>query len=155
MTRGFIVRVVMLALAIAPVYAQGGHSTDRFTEDFAFVVPADDGCTGEAVQVYGPIDVTVQTTTDKNGATHVVTHYTPHLTAVGLSSGTRYLALGPTQIVSFDAGAQTVFNVANIIITVAPGSGDNFILTEVVHVTLNAGGEVAVEFDRVNVACRG
>ena len=146
---------VLAALSITPIYAQGRHTTDRFTEDFDFVVPADDGCTGEAVHVYGPIDVTVQTTTDKNGATHVVTHYTPRLTAVGLSSGTRYLAVGPTQIVSFDAGGQTVFNVANIIITIAPGSGDNFILTEVVHVTVNSGGEVAVEFDRVNVACRG
>jgi hypothetical protein len=154
-TRMAAMVALLAALAITPVYAQGGHSTDRFTEDFDFVIPADEGCTGEAVHVYGPIDVTVQTTTDKNGATHLATHYTPHLTALGLSSGTRYLAVGPTQIVSFDAGAQTVFNVANIIIAIAPGSGDNFILTEVVHVTLNAGGEVTVEFDRVNVACRG
>jgi hypothetical protein len=142
-------------LAISPAFAQSTHSTDRFTEDFDLVVPASEGCTGEDVHVYGPIDVTVQTTTDAKGNTHLVTHYTPHLTAVGLTSGTRYLAVGPTQIVSFDAAGPSVFNVANIIITVAPGSGDNFVLTEVVHVTLNANGQVTVEFDRINVACRG
>ena len=142
-------------LTVSPAFAKGGHTTERFTEDFDFVVPVSEGCTGEEVHVYGPIDVVVQTTTDAQGNTHLVTHYSPHLTAVGLTSGTRYLAVGPTQIVSFDAGGPAVFNVANIIITVAPGSGDNFVLTEVVHVTLNANGEVTVEFDRINVACRG
>jgi hypothetical protein len=149
------IALFLSALAVSPVFAQGGHTTERFTEDFDFVVPVNEGCTGEAVHVYGPIDVIVQTTTDAKGRTHLTTHYSPHLTAVGLTTGKRYLAVGPTQIVSFDAGGPAVFNVANIIITVAPGSGDNFVLTEVVHVTLNANGDVTVDFDRVNVACRG
>ena len=147
--------VLVTVLAVSPAFARASHSTERFTEPFDFVIPASEGCTGEDVYVYGTIDVVVQTTTDAKGNTHLVTHYTPHLTAVGLTTGKRYLAVGPTQIVSFDTGGPAVFNVANIIITVAPGSGDNFVLTEVIHVTLNANGEVTVEFDRINIACRG
>jgi hypothetical protein len=147
--------ILAAIVAISPAYAQGAHTTDRFTEDFDLVVPPSDNCTGEVVHIYGPIDVTVQTTTDRQGQTHVTTHYTPHLTAIGLTSGTRYLAVGPTQVVSFDARGPGTYNVANIAILVAPGSADNFILTEVVHVTLNANGETTVDFDRLNVACRG
>jgi hypothetical protein len=140
-------------LVVSPAFA--GHTTERFTENFDFVVPASESCTGEDVHIYGPIDVVVQTTTDAKGNTHLVQHYTPHLTGVGLTSGMSYLALGPTQVVSFDAGGPAVFNLVNMAILVAPGSDSNFVLTEGVKVTVNANGEVTVEFERLNIACRG
>ena len=150
-----VIGVFVSALAVFPAFAAGGHTTDRFTEDFDFVVPAAESCTGEDVHIYGPIDVVVQTTTDGKGNTHLVQHYTPHLTAVGLTSGTSYLALGPTQVVSFDAAGPGVFNLVNMAILIAPGSGENFVLTEGVKVTVNANGEVTVDFERLNIACRG
>jgi hypothetical protein len=148
-----------LALGLlAPVLigASPNHTKDDVVENLDIVVPADEGCSGEDVHVFGTLDITIQTTTDSRGGLHVVTHLTPHLTAVGLSSGLDYNAVGPTQIVSFvDGPGPGVFALVNIINLISPGSSGNLVITEEVHVTINADGTVTVDFDNIKGACRG
>src|SRR5690348_7250599 len=77
---------------VAP--AQGQHTTQKTVENFNLTIPS---CSGEQVRVSGPIDVDVQTTVNPNGST-IVMQFTPHLTAIGLTSGMSYIAVGPAKI---------------------------------------------------------
>jgi hypothetical protein len=136
--------------------AQGNHTKDVIVEDFDIVVPAAESCSGEDVHIFGTLDITIQTTTDSRGGLHVVFHLTPHLTGVGLSTGLEYNAVGPTQFVTFvDGTGPRVTAAVNVVRLISPGSSDNLVITEVIHVTVNAKGVTTVDFDNVKVACRG
>ena len=151
------VSLVLGALVPATLFgAPGNHAKDVIVEDFDIVVPASEGCSGEDVHVFGTLDLIIQTTTDSHGGLHVVFHLTPHLTGVGLSTGLEYNAVGPTQTVDFVDGTGPRVTVAvNVIRLISPGSSDNLVITETIHVTVNANGTTTVEFDNVNAACRG
>jgi hypothetical protein len=149
--------LVLGVLAPAALFgAPGNHTKDVFVENFDIVVPAAEGCSGEDVHVFGTLDLTLQTTTDGRGGLHVVFHLTPHLTGVGLSTGLEYNAVGPTQTVDFVDGTGPRVTVAvNVIRLISPGATDNLVITETIHVTVNAKGTTTVDFDNVRAACRG
>jgi hypothetical protein len=149
--------LVLGVLAPATLFgAPGNHTKDVIVLDFDIVVPAAEGCSGEDVHVFGTLDLIIQTTSDSRGGLHVVFHLTPHLTGVGLSTGLEYNAVGPTQTVDFvDGTGPRVSALINVIQLVSPGSSDNLVVTETLHVTVNANGTTTVEFDNVNASCRG
>ena len=149
--------LVLGAMAPATLFgAPGNHTKDVFAVDFDIVVPAAEGCSGEDVHIFGTLDIIIQTTTDSRGGLHAVFHLTPHLTGVGLSTGLEYNAVGPTQAVTFvDATGPRVVAAVNVINLISPGSSDNLVITETIHVTVNAKGTTTVEFDNVKAACRG
>jgi hypothetical protein len=149
--------LVLGVLAPATLFgAPAVHTKDIVVEDFDIVVPAAEGCSGEDVHIFGTLDLIVQTTTDSRGGLHVVFHLTPHLTGVGLSTGLEYNAVGPTQIVTFvDGAGPRVTAAVNVIRLTSPGSSDNLVITETIHVTVNANGATTVDFDNVRAACRG
>ena len=164
MNRATLSRTACLALAATLVtagalsstaYAQASHEAQRFTEDFETVVPASDSCSGEDVHVYGTVEATVQTTVTGAGEVHVTMQFTPHLTAVGLTTGLTYRATGPAHLTSYDAGVPSVFSARNIIRLVARGSADNLIGSETTHIVIDANGETRVFFDEVSFVCRG
>lgn len=136
--------------------ASGNHTRDVIVENFDIVVPAAESCSGEDVHVFGTLDLTLQTTTDSRGGLHIVFHLTPHLTGEGAVTGLEYNAVGPTQTVDFiDGTGPRVSTGINIIRLISPGSTDNLLITETIHVTINAKGVATVEFDNVKAACRG
>jgi len=149
--------LVLGVLAPATLFGgQGNHTKDVFVENFDIVVPAAEGCSGEDVHVFGTLDLILQTTTDGRGGLHVVFHLTPHLTGVGLSTGLEYNAVGPTQTVDFIDGTGPRVTVGvNVIRLISPGASDNLVVTETIHVTVNAKGTTTVDFDNVRAACRG
>jgi hypothetical protein len=149
--------VAILAGSAQPtvVRAQAAHTTERFTEPFDTIVSASDGCTGEDVHVFGPVDGIIQTTTDGRGGFHFEAHFTPHLSAIGLSSGLEYHAQGPARVVTFDGPLPSVVSLTDVIRLISPGSGDNLVLTELMHVTVDANGSTTVSFDRVKGGCLG
>ena len=148
--------MLVVACLMMPIHAQDNHTTDRFTDYLDLVVPASDSCSGEDVYIFGPLEGMAQTTTDSGGGIHVVIHFTPHVTAIGLTSGVTYRAVGPAQIVmDMGGGDQSVFSLVDIIRVTSPGSADNLTLTHTVHVTVNANGDTSVEFNNLSAACRG
>lgn len=132
------------------------HTKDVVVEDFDIVVPAAEGCSGEDVHIFGTLDIIVQTTTDSRGGLHAAFHLTPHLTGVGVSTGLEYIPVGPTQFVALvDGTAPSVTAGVNIVNLISPGASDNLVITETLHVTVNANGTTTVDFDNVRAACRG
>jgi hypothetical protein len=141
---------------LIPVQAQDNHTKISFTEPLDETVPAAFSCSGEDVHVFGNLDFIVQTTTDSKGGLHVVTHITPHLTAIGLTSRLTYRTAGPFQSVTSTNGtSQSVSQLVNIIVLISPGSTDTLVLTETMHVTVNANGDTTVEFDNFRAVCHG
>jgi hypothetical protein len=158
-TLGLLLAGSLVLVSAAPTTlfgAPGSHTKDVIVEDFDIVVPVPESCSGEDVHVFGTLDITIQTTADGRGGLHVVFHLTPHLTGVGLSTGLEYNAVGPTQVVSFvDGTGPRVTAAVNVVNLISPGSSDNLVITETIHVTVNANGTTTVEFDNVKGACRG
>ena len=137
-----------------PVLAAGPaqHTTQRSVENFDLTIPS---CSGEQVHVFGPIDIDTQTTINSTGTTTSM-HFTPHLTAIGLTSGLEYVAVGPAQITTHtSASGASVTSFTNVTILVAPGAAPNLELIEVGHVTVNANGDTTVSFDNFRGGCRG
>ena len=149
--------ILMIAGSMSsPTGAQDTHTTERFTDYLDIIVPASDSCSGEDGHIFGPLEGIAQTTTDVFGGIHSIIHFTPHVTAIGLTSGDTYRAVGPANIVTnIGAPNETVFGLVDIIRLTSPGSADNLTLTHTVHITVNAIGETTVEFDNLTAACRG
>jgi hypothetical protein len=149
--------LILGAMAPATLFgAQGNHTKDVIVQDFDIIVAVPESCSGEDVNVFGTLDIIIQTTTDSRGGLHVAFHLTPRLTGIGLSTGLEYNAVGPTQAVSFvDGTGLRVTAVVNVVNLISPGSSDNLVITETIHVTVNANGTTVVEFDNVKAACRG
>src|SRR6476661_8447407 len=156
----FFCLAVSIALAVLSPSglsaASPNHAKDTFVENFDIVVPADEGCSGEDVHIFGTLDGVIQTTTDSRGGLHISFHLVPHLSAVGLSTGLEYRAVGPLHTIDFiDGSGPRVSGLVNIINLISPGSSDNLRLTQVAHVTVNANGVTTVEFEGIKGGCRG
>jgi hypothetical protein len=86
----------------------------------------------------------------------MVLHNPPHLEGVGLSTGNRYLPIGPKQNVTSSRGSYpSTTSFTDHLNLVAPGSGANLIVLARTGVPINANDETTVEVDEVKAACRG
>jgi hypothetical protein len=151
----FSLVMVLLAVTSAPADARATSTSSRTIVALDVVVPSGGSCTGEDVSVSGTLDVFVKETVNRNG-THVVVHNTPHLEGVGLTTGDRYLPVGPLQNVTNASGPYPMTAVAiDHLNLIAPGNGGNLIVLIKSKVTINANGVVTVDIDDVKTACRG
>ena len=141
------------------VAAPVGSGADGFTFSTSFPidtvvnVPCANGGAGEDVHITGTIHDLFHITVDAAGGLHVKTHDNPQdVTGVGLTTGASYQGTGVTQQ-EFDvtAGEQDTF-VDNFRI-VGQGPGNNFLVHETFHLTVNANGDVTVVFDNLSVDC--
>jgi hypothetical protein len=147
--------VLMFSVAAQRVSAQADHTSYRGTLSADFTVLAADNCTNEDVQVFGTVDYVMQNTTDGSGGLHFTGEFTPHLTAQA-ASGRRYRAVGPgheTVYQNFSKG-QTVTQLINITRLLTPGGG-NLVITENLHFSTDADGDVTVNFDKLIGGCVG
>jgi hypothetical protein len=75
---------------------------------------------------------------------------------VGLTTGDSYRGTGVTQdtfggsLVNGQASSTFVNNFR----FVGQGAGNNFMIHEVVHVTIDAGGEITATVDQLSVTCK-
>jgi hypothetical protein len=139
------------ALIVALLFASGASATAGTTVHTTtpFEALGVHPCTYEAILISGEAEAVTATHTDATGAT-----------AVGLVSGLSYEINQPSVV---------EFNIANPDPTAFPfeetavltgewigqGSIDNFITRNLVHVTVNANGEVTSVVEMNDFACRG
>jgi len=123
-------------------------------EQLVSVPCADDG-SGELVLLTGFLHVLVTATFDANGILHATTHFQPMgVAGTGLTTGDVYRATGITrdEVNGLDVPFETTF--VNNFRIIGPGTGNNLLVHEMFHVTVNAVGQVTVLFDRVSTECR-
>jgi len=120
-------------------------------------VPCANGGSGEVIDVSGPLHVVSQLTVSASGNFSDYFHFQPQgITGTGETTGLKYQATGITEQ-SFSGSLQngqlalTFVNNFNII---GQGPGNNFLVHETLHFTINADGTLTVSFDNLTVDCK-
>ena len=120
-----------------------------------FVPCANDGA-GETVELSGDLHILTHLTTSETGNVTVRTLFQPQgISGTGTVTGAKYQATGGTQETFVSNGplplSDTFVNNFRII---GAGSGNNFLVHETAHVTINAEGVVTADIDKLSVECR-
>jgi hypothetical protein len=164
-TRGrAVVLVVALALAASlltlavvlekPAQAQAQTITDkdRSTFDGFFI-----SCTGEEVFIEGTMHTVAHTTIDANGERHIKFHFNIQGQGEGASSGDKYVfhsVSNSHQNFTEDNANFTFLDTANLIRQGSAAPADDFKVKFLVHVTINANGEVTADVAKFEPECK-
>jgi hypothetical protein len=140
------------------VHGQAAASTQNLAFPVAiaaFVPCANDGA-GEVVQLSGNLHMVTHTIANASGIT-VKSQIQPQgISGVGMDSGDRYQGTGVTQstMSSSDPGADLTYSYVNNFRVIGHGAGNNLLVHETLHVTVNAQGALTASVDTFKVACR-
>ena len=122
---------------------------------FVFV-PCADGGAGEIVELNGNLHTLITLTVNGNNFS-AKTHFQPQgMSGEGLTTGDKYQATGVTQDhikASFTNGQFNGTFVNNFRI-IGQGPGNNYLVHENFHVTINANGTVTVVHDNFSSECK-
>jgi len=153
---------VLIALSIfaltgaTPALAGASTFVDNFSIpiDLFVFVPCAAGGAGELVQLQGPLHILFRTTIDNRGGFHSTFHFQPQgISGTGLTTGDKYQATGETQGTdNGQVGFESTF--VNNFKIIGQGPGNNFLVHENFHYTVNANGTVTAFVDNFSVECR-
>jgi hypothetical protein len=147
--------IISAALALG---VQAARSAVVFNESFpiaiAVFVPCADGGAGELVVLEGDLHLLLTITENANHLS-IKTHAQPQgISGTGLTTGDKYQGTGVTQDhFTTGLGAQT-FTFVNNFRIIGQGPGNNFLVHQTFHVTINANGEVTATVDNFSAECK-
>jgi len=153
-----ILMLLFAALALFTVPANAAKQVnDRSEINLTVFVPCAAGGTGELVDLSGPLHKLITFTINGNNVSGTA-HFQPQgVSGTGETTGDKYQATGVTKDTSFKVSfqngqaQQTFVNNFRIIGT---GPGNNFLVHEEAHITINAKGIVTVLHDNLSVVCK-
>jgi hypothetical protein len=134
-----------------------GEQNVRIPYAFQGYVPCAAGGAGEVIEVSGTLHVREHTTYDSNGGVHTMALAHPQgVSGVGLTTGDKYHATGMTMerynaSLAREGSQYTLLNNFRLI---GQGKGNNYLVHQNIHVTVNANGEVTADVDNVTFDCR-
>jgi len=147
----------------APLTEKNGVSSlakaSVFHDNFDFPIVnelAFNPCAGEGILFNGATHVETHTVIDANGGFHAQFSANDHnFSGVGQSSGIKYHRVGAT-VEHFSASGFLPFNdtFTNTFNFIGQGPGNNFIVQQVFHITVNANGVVTVLRNKLTIECR-
>jgi hypothetical protein len=119
-------------------------------------VPCAAGGAGEVVDLSGPLH-TLLTFTINGNQVSALSHFQPQgITGIGETTGERYHATGITKE-SFTASlqnGQANSTFVNNFRMIGQGPGNNLLIHETAHMTINADGTATVTHDNLSIDCR-
>jgi len=155
-------RNISLVLAILFVLTAGTATAEVITNEkipyngWVWVACANGG-RGETVRLTGDLHALFQVTFDEGGGRHVASHFQPMgITGRGELTGDKYQAAGVTRDErNFQPAAYPVeYTYVNHFWIIGPGPGNNFLVHETYHITVNANGEVTAQIDNFWGECK-
>ena len=158
----FLAAVLTLPAVLQPnsVTARAITSTTNLSVPTEIVVfiPCANGGAGEFVLLTGDLHVLFHTTISNSGRITIKQHFQPQgISGVGETTGDKYQATGVTQQkVTFDGITGFPFNTTfvNNFRIIGQGPGNNFLVHETFHVTINANGVLTAETDNLKIECK-
>jgi len=145
----------MLALLAAPARAEV-LINDSFLLNISVFVPCANGGAGEVVDLSGPLHELISLTINGNNISGT-THFQPQgISGTGETTGDKYQATGVTEDhfnSSFQNGQFNETFVNNFRI-IGQGPGNNFLVHENFHITVNSNGDVTTSHDNFSADCR-
>ncbi len=153
----FLVLVLALVLStgIAPAQAAATtYHTNIFEPTELYVyIPCALGGMGEYVYLSGPLHVLMVTTYNASGGFMSKTHFQPQgISGIGETSGDRYQATGETQDI-FTGRIGYEYTYVNNFKIIGQGPGNNYMVHETFHYTVNANGSMTAYVDNFSVDC--
>ena len=154
-------RLMLLALVV-PALTIGTTSIARadVTEnvkvpvEIPVYIPCADGGAGEVVTLSGDLHTVLRYTESARGGIHAASHFQPQgISGVGETTGDKYQATGVTQD-EFNATVGVEETFVNNFRIIGQGSGNNYLVHSVFHITFNANGSITAFVDRLSVDCR-
>jgi len=145
----------LILSAIVPAHAavEVNDRTDVSLE--VFVACAADGA-GEIVDLTGPLHTIITFTINDNNVSGFFRFQPQGISGTGETTGEKYRGTGVTQEsfkTSLQNGQANLTFVNNFRI-IGPGPGNNFLVHETSHFTINANGTVTVSHDNFSVDCK-
>jgi hypothetical protein len=149
-------------LDLSPLSAVSGGSATTTNSNvqvpitLVVFVPCANGGVGELIQVEGDLHVLFETTISSSGNLHSKFHFQPMgISGQGLTTGDKYQATGVTQGEFNSEGPFPVTETSvNNFRMIGQGPGNNFLVHENTHITLNANGQVTVVADNFTIDCK-
>ena len=122
--------------------------------DIPVFIPCAANGAGELVELQGNLHMLVRVTIDGKGGVHAATHAQPQgISGTGRTTGDKYHGTGVTQD-QFNAKLGVEETFVNNFRIIGQGSGNNFLIHENFHVTINPNGTVTAFVDNFSVDCR-
>jgi len=147
--------LVIALLVCAPIYAAVVINTS-FPVNIPVLIPCAAGGAGEVVTLTGNLHVLMSVTVNANNVS-----FDSHVQAQGISgtgsvTGDKYQATGITR---FNFNADVIgfpFNstFVNNFRIIGQGTGNNFVVHQTFHITVNADGTVTAFVDNFSVDCK-
>jgi len=150
-----LVLALITGLTAAPASAQASVVTSNVEMDInlATTVPCAAGGEGETVFFSGTLHGVFVTVVDSSGTFHTQSHFQPQgISGQGLTTGDTYQCTGATQA-SFNGlvGFENTF--INNYRVIGPGPGNNLMIHQTFHATVQADGTVSAYVDDYTVTC--
>jgi hypothetical protein len=120
-----------------------------------FTLPIEIPCANDVVELTGQLHFLFHITINGNNII-VKTHAQPQgISGIG-TSGQKYQGTGVTQDISKGSlvNGQFTFTAVNNFRIIGQGPGNNYLVHDLLHVTINANGEVTVVIDRSSFECK-
>jgi hypothetical protein len=138
--------------ALAEAYTEGENTTIQI--DANLFVPCAAGGAGEDVHLTGALHDMTHVTIDNTGGFHIMTLSQPMgVKGVGLTTGDNYQGTG-AQVESFNGSVGETYTLVYNFRIIGQGKGNNFILHETRHATVNANGEATSQVDNLTSDCK-
>jgi hypothetical protein len=150
-----LVAVLSIAVVSSSSGAPASSSTVStvFPIDLIVFVPCANGGAGEDVALSGNLHDLFHITVNGNSL-HVKTHDQPQgISGTGLVTGDKYQATGVTQD-EFNTSFGMEETFINNFRIIGQGPGNNFLVHENFHITINANGTVTASHDNFTVDCK-
>ena len=119
-------------------------------------VPCANGGAGEDVDLTGNLHQVITLVTTANGTTTFREQSQPQgVSGIGQVTGDIYRGTGSAQMIQIDGGpAPSEFTFINNFRIIGPGPGNNVLVHENEHLTMDANGNVRADFDNLRVECK-
>ena len=157
MTKLLRIGVVLAISAALARPAQAEVVVNQIVEfNLEVFVPCANGGLGEVVALSGPLHIVITFTINGNKISGK-THAQPQgFSGIGMDTGDNYQGTGVTQDIFNDSLQNGLFNETfiNNFRIVGQGPGNNFLLHEDFHLTINANGEVSSSHDNLSADCK-
>ena len=141
--------------SLRPAMAAVATTSNAFvTVAISVFVPCANGGAGETVTLTGNLHFQSHTTFDARGGLHTKIHTQPQgLSGTGEVTGDKYQGTGVTQD-RINVTAGVTFTLVNNFRIIGQGPGNNFLVHNNAHITINANGDITADVDNFRAECK-
>lgn len=142
----------LASLVVKPLKRPIVFTSNEFVD---ISIPVDIPCAGETVTLEGKLHVLSHVTINGNNLMSI-SHFQPQgISGVGSISGDKYRGTGVTQEIFKGSliNNQFTFSFINNFRIIGQGTGNNYVVHELIHITVNANGTTSSNVDNFRVEC--